>query len=89
MLGVCLYPILNHPGWDDDRHCYNGLWDYANGSGERAAHAPPLEEVLRQQDLVERFRSDPGSLADEPPDLQGLDEVAGDIAEISEQVREH
>ncbi|HMQ53328.1 MAG TPA: beta-glucosidase, partial [Anaerolineae bacterium] len=23
--GICLYPILNHPGWDDDRHCYNGL----------------------------------------------------------------
>lgn len=23
--GVCLYPILNHPGWDDDRDCQNGL----------------------------------------------------------------
>ena len=23
--GLCLYPILNHPGWDDDRHCHNGL----------------------------------------------------------------
>ena len=26
--GVCLYPILNHPGWDNDRHCPNGLWGY-------------------------------------------------------------
>jgi len=26
--GICLYPIVNHPGWDDDRHCHNGLWDY-------------------------------------------------------------
>ncbi len=34
--GVCLYPILNHPGWDDDRHCCNGLWDYANDTGDRA-----------------------------------------------------
>ncbi len=23
--GVCLYPVLNHPGWDDDRDCQNGL----------------------------------------------------------------
>ncbi|OYX27217.1 MAG: hypothetical protein B7Z10_00905 [Rhodobacterales bacterium 32-66-7] len=23
--GLCLYPILNHPGWDDDRDCHNGL----------------------------------------------------------------
>src|SRR5438128_875430 len=28
--GICLYPIVNHPGWDDNRHCYNGLWDYPN-----------------------------------------------------------
>jgi hypothetical protein len=24
--GVCLYPILDHPGWDDDRDCRNGLF---------------------------------------------------------------
>lgn len=23
--GICLYPILDHPGWDDDRYCPNGL----------------------------------------------------------------
>ena len=26
--GLCLYPILNHPGWLDNRHCHNALWDY-------------------------------------------------------------
>ena len=25
ILGVCFYPILDHPGWDDDRRCENGL----------------------------------------------------------------
>jgi len=25
--GICLYPILDHPGWDDDRYCPNGLLD--------------------------------------------------------------
>jgi beta-glucosidase/6-phospho-beta-glucosidase/beta-galactosidase len=33
--GICLYPILNHPGWVDERHCYNGLWDYADDEGGR------------------------------------------------------
>jgi beta-glucosidase/6-phospho-beta-glucosidase/beta-galactosidase len=25
--GICLYPIISHLGWDDDRHCRNGLFD--------------------------------------------------------------
>jgi hypothetical protein len=47
--GICLYPILNHPGWDDDRHCCNGLWDYANGKGEREIYAPLAAAIARQQ----------------------------------------
>lgn len=46
--GVCLYPILNHPGWDDDRHCHNGLFDYADAAGERAVYQPLAAEVARQ-----------------------------------------
>ena len=46
--GICLYPILNHPGWDDDRHCHNGLWDYADESGNREIYEPLAEEVRRQ-----------------------------------------
>ncbi|MBA3569741.1 MAG: beta-glucosidase, partial [Pyrinomonadaceae bacterium] len=38
--GLCLYPILNHPGWEDDRHCFNGLFDYANDEGERKVFEP-------------------------------------------------
>ncbi len=49
MEGLCLYPILNHPGWDDDRHCHNGLWDYADEHGERAVFEPLAEEIRRQQ----------------------------------------
>lgn len=47
--GLCLYPILNHPGWDDDRHCHNGLWDYADENGEREIYQPLADELLRQQ----------------------------------------
>lgn len=52
MQGICLYPIANHPGWADDRHCHNGLWDYANDVGEREIHAPLSEEIALQ---IERF----------------------------------
>lgn len=33
--GICLYPIVNHPGWEDDRHCRNGMWDYPDSAGRR------------------------------------------------------
>ncbi len=49
--GVCLYPILNHPGWDDGRHCHNGLFDYADTRGERQVYEPLAEEIRRQHKL--------------------------------------
>ena len=45
--GICLYPILNHPGWADDRHCHNGLWDYADGAGNREIYGPLARELKR------------------------------------------
>ncbi len=45
--GICLYPILNHPGWVDERHCFNGLWDYADESGGRQIYEPLAHEVDR------------------------------------------
>ena len=38
--GICLYPILNHPGWDDDRACENGLLETNFENGKRTAYAP-------------------------------------------------
>lgn len=49
--GICLYPILNHPGWDNDRHCCNGLWDYADENGEREIYEPLARELQYQQQL--------------------------------------
>jgi len=45
--GICLYPILNHPGWVDDRHCPNGLWDYPDSEGNRSIYKPLAEELSR------------------------------------------
>jgi hypothetical protein len=46
--GVTLYPIVNHPGWVDERHCHNGLWDYPDERNERAIDAALAEEIRRQ-----------------------------------------
>ncbi|MEG4446161.1 beta-glucosidase [Microcoleus sp. AT9_B5] len=51
--GICLYPIVNHPGWDDDRHCYNGLWDYCNESGDREIYQPLADELQFQRQQIE------------------------------------
>ncbi len=53
---ITLYPILNHPGWLDDRHCHNGLWDYADDAGMRAIHEPLARELLLQRPHLERAR---------------------------------
>jgi hypothetical protein len=68
--GICLYPILNHPGWDDDRHCYNGLWDYPQADGSREIYEPLLD-VLKQESFFKSERYVPTSdlLESTRPDL--------------------
>ena len=85
--GLCLYPIVNHPGWSDDRHCHNGLWDYADARGERVADPALAAELARQRSLMAGF--DPLRPGDEPaPDLARLDPIAETIAKATETDRE-
>jgi hypothetical protein len=51
--GMCLYPILNHPGWVDDRHCHNGLWDYHDERGNRKIYQPLSGELQRWRPVFE------------------------------------
>ncbi|MGH9626909.1 MAG: beta-glucosidase [Bryobacteraceae bacterium] len=55
--GICLYPIVNHPGWADDRHCKNGLWDYCDDSGGREIYAPLAAEIERQAVRIDEARN--------------------------------
>jgi hypothetical protein len=50
--GICLYPVVNHPGWEDDRHCHNGLWDYADEAGDRPIYEPLARELESEQELL-------------------------------------
>jgi hypothetical protein len=47
--GICLYPILDYPGWDNDRHCHVGLLSTLGASQGRNTYFPLAEELERQQ----------------------------------------
>lgn len=52
--GMCIYPILNHPGWVDGRHCHNGLWDYPDDHGNRKLYQPLARELQRWRNHFEK-----------------------------------
>jgi hypothetical protein len=57
MLGVCIYPILDYRGWDNDRVCQVGLLSTADDLGRRCVYTPLLDELRRQEArLVQAFR---------------------------------
>lgn len=54
--GICWYPILDYPGWDNERHCPTGLFGYLDKNNDRPVHEPLAIELRRQQALfADRF----------------------------------
>ena len=51
--GVCWYPILDHPGWDDDRHVRCGLYGFRR-RGERRLESDIAEELGRWRARLEQ-----------------------------------
>ncbi|NTJ43899.1 glycosyltransferase family 4 protein [Agrobacterium larrymoorei] len=47
--GLCLYPIVNHPGWDDERACENGLLSASPSAEGRAVFIPLAEEIEKSR----------------------------------------
>ena len=43
--GICLYPVANHLGWDDDRLCRNGLLGHEVRDGARTVEPALLAEI--------------------------------------------
>ena len=50
--GICLYPILNHPGWDDERDCPNGLLEHTAHAAGRIAYPPLARAIVEEQRLT-------------------------------------
>jgi len=76
--GLCLYPIIDYPGWGDDRHCYSGLWGYANDEGQREMYEPLAEELAHQQMLWEVQRRDHRAV-EEAVNIDKIDEGARQV----------
>ncbi len=51
--GVCLYPVLSHPGWSNGRMCLNGLLEMQPLHGRRPVHEPLAAELRQQQALTD------------------------------------
>jgi beta-glucosidase/6-phospho-beta-glucosidase/beta-galactosidase len=51
--GVCLYPVVSFPGWDDGNHRPFGLFGPPLPNGSRETYAPLAGELRRQQALLE------------------------------------
>ena len=48
--GICLYPIVDYPGWDNDRACAVGLLSAPDDRGRRRVDEDFAVELRRQQD---------------------------------------
>jgi beta-glucosidase/6-phospho-beta-glucosidase/beta-galactosidase len=70
--GICLYPILDYPGWDDDRHCETGLWGLATPEGRRETCSDLAQELERQARLMREIPQNPER--DSPDAERALDE---------------
>ena len=67
--GVCLYPVANHLGWDDDRLCENGLLGHTPIGGTRTrrsavARGDPRRSAARRRSRA--CRSGISPIAAEP-----------------------
>ncbi|WP_229729103.1 hypothetical protein [Agaricicola taiwanensis] len=51
--GICLYPVLDYPGWENERLCQVGLLGEAEGWEKRSVCVRTASELRRQQALFE------------------------------------
>ena len=49
--GICLYPIMDYPGWDDDRHCHCGLIEIDEDWDQRTIRHDLTAELQTQRAL--------------------------------------
>ncbi|HVX28739.1 MAG TPA: hypothetical protein VHB70_20490 [Parafilimonas sp.] len=58
LLGVCIYPIIDRPDWDDLITWHNsGLWDIVNINGDlkRVLHKPFAEALVQSQQILQNY----------------------------------
>jgi polysaccharide biosynthesis protein PelF len=76
--GLCLYPIIDYPGWGDNRHCHTGLWGYADDEGLREIYEPLAGELSHQQQLWRTQIRDHRAV-EEIVNIDTIDEAAREV----------
>jgi hypothetical protein len=71
--GICLYPVTDYPGWDDDRYCPTGLLGYPQADGTR----PVDRRLLASVDAANALSRPPanGTERGDAPDVDVLKET--------------
>lgn len=54
VIGVCIYPITDYPGWADNRYCDCGLLSYPNEDGIREIYEPLKNSIQKALTQVDR-----------------------------------
>lgn len=57
--GICLYPVVDYPGWDNNRPCQVGLLSQPAADGTRQPYQPLALELRRQQTLFSEAQHAP------------------------------
>lgn len=55
--GICLYPVLDYPGWENERICDVGLLGIAEDGGFRRVCRRTAEELREQERRVQEMRA--------------------------------
>jgi hypothetical protein len=53
--GICLYPVLDYPGWVDERSCETGLFGTADSDGERPLHDGLARSVANARQRLQAY----------------------------------
>jgi hypothetical protein len=53
IVGLCIYPVMDYPGWDDDRHCRCGLIEASLDWSTRKLRNDILPELHLQRRLFD------------------------------------
>ena len=84
--GLCLYPIIDYPGWGDDRHCYSGLWGYPDDDGSREIYEPLAQELGHQQQLWKTQRREHLAV-EEAINIVSIDKGARQVDALAQRSR--
>ena len=58
--GLCLYPVMDYPGWDDGRNCPVGLLKTEQNGAGRRINEPLAAELRRQSQIIATHRRESG-----------------------------